>query len=101
MDITYQPNESLYDRHQYQVRFSDEELESFEADCDGYELSNGALSQLTPHTASSQPPPHTTSIIAMLQEQQDLLNKVLHEQQDIHLQLEENDKRVKALEDKI
>lgn len=71
------------------------------ADRNSYELSTNALNHQPPHTASSQPPPHIASIIAMLQEQQGLLNKVLHEQQDIHLQLEQNDRRMKVLEDKL
>ena len=117
---TYQPNESLFERREYQqeLPFSDtEELEEFDSHYSRRtSLDTPAQSSALERLADVYTPPTTeichhnwspsstlasSSIVAMLQEQQGIVQKILTEQQGMRKLVEQNEKRVKILEDSL
>ena len=117
---TYQPNESLFERREYQqeLPFPDtEELEEFDSHYSRRTSSDApAQSSALERPADVYTPPTTEirhhnwspsstlaspSIVAMLQEQQGIMQKILTEQQGMRKLVEQNEKRVKILEDSL
>ena len=114
---TYQPNESLFERREYQqeLPFSDtEELEEFDSYYSRRTSSDTPVrSSAVERPADVYTPPATQihhhnwspsstlaspSIVAILQKQQGIMQKILTEQQDMRKLVEQNEKRVTVLE---
>ena len=112
---SYQPNESLTQRGDLQVQFSDDDIETPFDSLTG----NGSGATSTPqsdcrnryhsparHTPRSLPPSTSqptlsstnSNIVGMLQEQQGLLQKLLHEQAQLTKAVKKNDKRIALME---
>ena len=110
---SYQPNESLTQRRDLQVQFSDDELEtqfdSFTSSMSGVtstpENDHRNRSRTAErHTARSLPlsssqPTVPSEVVGMLQEQQGLLQKILHEQQEMNKAVKKNDTRIRVIEE--
>ena len=110
---SYQPNESLTQRDNLQVQFSDDDLESPfdsftsnrpaatstpETDCrHRYHTAAGHTPRSLP-LSTTQPTIPSANIIGMLQEQQGLLQKLLREQQQLTKAVKKNDKRITLME---
>lgn len=116
---TYQPNETLFERRDYQLDlnlYSDaEDQDDLDRDCGRQTLSDASsplptvmddpADMYTPRShaqrlnSSSSSPLAPPSIVAMLQEQQGMMKKLLTEQQEMRKLMEQNRNRVKALEE--
>ena len=95
---TYQPNERLFERHDYQVHFGDNEEE-----LDDHGVRNSQdhlfddLEQQEP--LNGHPVNEWLSLLGMLQDQQENLRKMLSKQDELTKLLDENNKRVKVFEE--
>ena len=110
----YEPNESLTQRRDLQVQFSDDELET---QFDSFS-SSMSVATSTPdtdrrnrcrtaeHTARSLPlsttqPTVPSEVFGMLQEQQGILQKILHEQQEMNKAVLKNDTCIRRIEENL
>ena len=112
---TYQPNEGLFEREDYaqDLNLSDPDEpggdvnDSFSTRNSLYSYSSCPRQQHSPeeHTPRQEYAPLRSSIspgiVAMLQEQQGTLQRILKEQQNLCVLVKDNERKVKALEESL